>query len=82
MDQMSAAYARGRVGLNVMRWQDDAGINLKPLEIAASGVACASVRRVGLDGILEPVEEIETFGAPAEAGTVRGARAGRLIAPR
>lgn len=66
-DQMSAAYARGRVGLNVMRWQDDAGINLKPLEIAASGVACASVRRVGLDAVLEPGQEIETFDAPDEA---------------
>ncbi len=66
-DQMSAAYARGRVGLNVMRWQDDAGINLKPLEIVASGVACASVRRVGLDGVLQPTTEVDIFDGPSGA---------------
>lgn len=66
-DQMSAAYGRGRVGLNVMRWQDDAGINLKPLEIAASGVACASVRRVGLDALLQPSHEVAVLDGPADA---------------
>lgn len=68
-DGMSAAYGRGRVGLNVMRWQDDSGINLKPLEIAASGVACASIGRTGLDRVLEPRSEVEVFDLPGDAAT-------------
>lgn len=68
-EQMCGAYALGRVGLNAMRWQDDAGINLKPFEIAASGVACLSVARSGLDRAFEPGREIATFDLPAHAVT-------------
>lgn len=42
------AYRRGRVAVNVMRWQDDVGINIKPFEITASGVTCVCTKRVGL----------------------------------
>lgn len=61
------AYARGRVGLNVMRWQDDVGSNIKPLEISASGRLCLMRRRRGLSGLLEEGREMELFDAPAEA---------------
>ena len=65
-EHMSAAYARGRVGLNVMRWQDDAGVNLKPLEIAASGVACTQARRTDADRVFSSEESV-TFDGPSKA---------------
>ena len=64
-DAMSGVYARGRLALNVMRWQDDVGLNLKPLEITASGVPCLCERRAGLDGLFEIGTEIESFDSPA-----------------
>lgn len=67
-DRMCEAYARGRVGLNVMRWQDDAGSNIKPLEIAASGRPCLMRRRAGIEELFEPGREIALFDTPAEAG--------------
>lgn len=66
-EDMPGAYARGRIGINVMRWQDDIGLNIKPLEICASGVACLCADRVGLGGLFEIGIEIESFGSPAEA---------------
>lgn len=65
--EMARTYALGRVGLNVMRWQDDTGLNLKPLEITASGVACVCERRAGLDDLFEVGAEIAAFDGPAEA---------------
>jgi hypothetical protein len=66
--EQSAAYARGRVGLNVMRWQDDVGLNPKPLEITASGVACLAQHRTGLDELLVPGAEVAAFRTAGEAG--------------
>lgn len=66
--EMSAAYGRGRMGLNVMRWQDDTGVNIKPLEISGSGRPCLMGRRVGIEGVLEPGREIAMFGTVREAG--------------
>lgn len=63
----SHTYARGRIGLNLMRWQDDAGLNLKPYEISASGVACLCVRRAWLDRSFVEGREIQTFDGPREA---------------
>jgi hypothetical protein len=63
---MSGAYAKGRLAINVMRWQDDVGLNIKPLEITASGVACLCERRSGLDGLFEVGEEIDAFDSPAD----------------
>lgn len=67
-ERMCEAYARGRVGLNVMRWQDDAGSNIKPLEIAASGRPCLMLRRGGIEELFEPGREIALFDTPAGAG--------------
>lgn len=64
---MSRAYARGRVGLNVMRWQDDVGLNVKPYEITASGSALLCERREGLSEAFEVGREVEAFGTPNEA---------------
>ena len=60
-DAQSRAYASARIGLNVMRWQDDVGVNLKPFEISASGVPCVSEQRGGLDAVFTPDREIAVF---------------------
>ncbi len=60
-EDQAATYARGRVGLNAMRWQDDVGSNIKPLEISASGRVCVMKRRCGVSELLEPGREIEEF---------------------
>lgn len=64
---MARMYAMGRLGLNVMRWQDDVGLNLKPLEITASGTACLCEQRAGLDAMFEAGTEIAPFDGPGEA---------------
>ena len=51
--ELSKIYGMGRLALNVMRWQDDVGLNIKPLEITASGTACLCERRTGLDEMFE-----------------------------
>jgi spore maturation protein CgeB len=61
------AYQQARLGLNVMRWQDDEGMNIKPLEIAGSGTACLCATRRGLGEILIPGQEVLTFDHPALA---------------
>lgn len=60
-EDQAAAYAKGRIGLNAMRWQDDVGSNIKPLEISASGRVCVMKRRSGVSELLEPGREIEEF---------------------
>lgn len=47
------AYRSGCVAVNAMRWQDDVGVNIKPLEITASGVACVCARREGLGQLFD-----------------------------
>ncbi|MFM9995034.1 MAG: glycosyltransferase [Phycisphaerales bacterium] len=64
---MARAYSRAAIGLNVMRWQDDQGLNLKPFEITASGAACLCARRVGLDALFDDDREIIAFATPGEA---------------
>lgn len=68
--EQSAAYSQARIGLNVMRWQDDCGLNVKPYEITASGAACLQARRVGIDRLFEPDREIAVFDGPAQAVTM------------
>lgn len=64
---MARTYALGRVGLNAMRWQDDVGLNLKALEVTASGVACVCERRGGLETLFDVGTEIAAFDGPADA---------------
>lgn len=66
-DGMARAYSRAAIGLNVMRWQDDQGLNLKPFEITASGAACLCAKRVGLDALFDDGREITAFTTPGEA---------------
>jgi spore maturation protein CgeB len=63
-------YSRGRFGLNVMRWQDDAGLNLKCYEITASGAACLLARRPGLEELFDPHSEVAAFDSPRHAATL------------
>lgn len=64
---MPAAYARGRVALSAMRWQDDVGVNIKPMEMTASGVASVCVHREGLADLFAVGREILTYDTPARA---------------
>jgi hypothetical protein len=66
-EDMPRWYCRGLAGLNVMRWQDDVGLNIKPIEIGASGVPCLCARREGLGAILQPLREVLVFDTPEEA---------------
>lgn len=68
--ELPKMYGMGRLGLNAMRWQDDEGLNLKPLEITASGTACLCDRRGGLEDMFKIGEEIAAFGSPGEARRV------------
>jgi len=65
--EQSAAYASGRLGLNVMRWQDDVGTNIKPFEITASGVPCVMSHRATLDRYFEIGRELITYRNLLEA---------------
>jgi spore maturation protein CgeB len=67
---MGSAYRLGKVGLNIMRWQDDAGLNLKPFEITGAGVACLCQRRVGMDECFSLGNEIEAFDSPSHAAAL------------
>lgn len=71
-EEQSVAYSRARLGLNIMRWQDDAGLNIKPYEITASGAACLCARRAGIEELFDPAHEIAVFEGPAEAARVAG----------
>ena len=75
-DAMPTAYASAPIGLNVMRWQDDSGVNLKPLEITASGAACLTSARHGLEDLFEVGSEIEQFDSPQQAAGMIAAMLG------
>jgi glycosyltransferase involved in cell wall biosynthesis len=66
-EDQAKAYSRGRLGLNVGRWQDDAGMNLKPLEITASGAVCLCAWRNGFDDLFIEGEEAASFRTPRDA---------------
>ncbi|CAG0961844.1 hypothetical protein PHYC_00768 [Phycisphaerales bacterium] len=69
-EEMARVYCRAAASLNVMRWQDDVGINLKPFEIGACGVPCLMARRAGVSECFEPGEEILLFDAPHQAAAM------------
>jgi hypothetical protein len=66
-DKQAAIYDQARLGLSVMRWQDEVGIHIKPMEIAASGVAPLAWSRRGLADLYTPGREIVTYDALPEA---------------
>lgn len=66
-ERQSEVYAKGRFALNVMRWQDDIGVNSKVFEITACGAACLQAFRGGIDELFEDGKEILVFKTPGEA---------------
>ena len=66
-EKQPEVYAKGRVALNVMRWQDDIGVNSKVFEITACGTACLQAYRGGIDELFEPGKEILVYKTPGEA---------------
>ncbi len=60
-EAMADAYASGKAGLSVMRWQDDVGLNIKPFEISACARPCLCARRSGVDDLFRDGQEILVF---------------------
>lgn len=69
-------YGRARFALSAMRWQDDIGIHLKPLEAGASGTVSLCDRRSGLAELLEPETQTIATHSPGDMA----ARATALLA--
>ena len=69
-ETMGDTYGRGRVALNIMRGQDDHGLNLKTFEITGAGVPCVMRRRVGVEPCFTPGTDIELFDSPLHAATL------------
>ncbi len=65
-DDQARAYSRAHFGLNVMRWQDDVGLNLKPYEITLSGACLLQAYREGIHELF-PGDQVVVFDHPAEA---------------
>lgn len=65
--EMGKYYGMAKLGLSVMRYQDDVGVHIKPLEIAASGTACLAMYRKGIEQVLMPGKEVVCFKTPDEA---------------
>ncbi len=62
-----AAYARGRVAINVSQAGEEEGISHKPFQIAASGVPMVHIHRKGLTDCFAPDAEVVRFDSPAQA---------------
>jgi glycosyltransferase involved in cell wall biosynthesis len=65
--ELALCYSRCHAGLNVMRYQDDVGMNPKVLEIAASGCVPLVRDRAGLSGMFDDGAEMLAFNSPARA---------------
>lgn len=65
--ELSLHYSRCSAALNVMRYQDDVGSNIKGLEAAASGCVPLQRRRQGMSNLLEPGEESLYAESPVSA---------------
>lgn len=63
----AAAYARGRVAINISQAGEEEGVSHKPFQIAAAGVPMVHIRRRGLDELFEVGAEIEAFDTPRQA---------------
>ena len=68
----AAAYAQGKVVVNISQGSEEEGLALKPFQIAASGVAMAHIDRKGLTDCFDTRSEVAIFDTPAEAREVIG----------
>lgn len=68
--ELSAWYSRAHAALNVMRYQDDIGMNIKGLEAAASGALVLERARSGLLERFTPGDEVLSFTGPGEASAM------------
>lgn len=65
--EQSAAYARGRIAINISQGSEEEGVSHKPFQIAASGVPMLHIHRKGLSDCFEIGPEIEIFSTPRDA---------------
>lgn len=63
----AAAYARGRIAINVSQAGEEEGVSHKPFQIAAASVPMVHIRRRGLDELFDIGTEIESFDTPRHA---------------
>lgn len=68
--ELAAWYSRSHAALNVMRYQDDIGMNIKGLEAAASGALVLERARSGLLDRFTPGAEVLSFTRPGEAAAM------------
>lgn len=66
-DDQPAAYARGRVAINISQPNDEEGVSHKPFQIAACGVPMIHVDRKGLADCFTPGRETAVFATPRQA---------------
>jgi hypothetical protein len=65
-----AAYARGRIAINISQAGEEEGLSHKPFQIAASGVAMLHINRKGVSDCFTLDEEIALFDTPGEARAI------------
>jgi hypothetical protein len=65
--ELSAWYSRAHAALNVMRYHDDIGMNIRGLEASASGALVIERARSGLLERFTPGEQVLSFTRPGEA---------------
>jgi spore maturation protein CgeB len=63
----AAAYARGKVAINISQAGEEEGVSHKPFQIAAAGVPMVHIHRRGLDELFDVGREIEAFATPRQA---------------
>lgn len=66
----AAAYARGRMAINISVGHEEEGLSHKPFQIAASGVPMVHIDRKGLGDCFEVGNEVAIFNSPADAREV------------
>ncbi|MFN0010237.1 MAG: glycosyltransferase [Phycisphaerales bacterium] len=65
-EEQRRVYGRARLALSAMRWQDDVGLHLKPLEAGASGTMSICDWRSGLTQLLEAGTQVIATRSPGD----------------
>ncbi len=60
-NDITDAYGKAYFGLNIMRWQDDKGLNIKPFEITLSGACLLQGYRKGFEEFFNRNEAVSFF---------------------
>ena len=69
-EDQPAAYARGRIAINISQAGEEEGLSHKPFQIAASGVTMVHINRKGVADCFTPDDEIALFDTPGQARAI------------